>query len=235
MINWARISIMGQQGPHLHIALSFCKPTRVIPWWHLSLTAILMFHGCGCRLNWVSFELLPGHHSLHQAQLISYLWHIVPIIWMLLAIFTCSQGCSSALPDSGASYPFGPIVDVLHQSGWWTASYSFALNITPSSSFDKYPWDYPETDINCRQYSVDKRSPDPCLAPPPLFWGGGCKSLCVPSRWLLKAARTLYWYCFCYCRHPYPASWLCQSVSLLPHCKIPFCRDVTPIITFVPT
>ncbi len=183
MMNWARISVMGQQEPHLHIALSFCKPTGVVLQWHLSLMAILIFHVCGCRLNWVSFELSPGQYSLHQAQLISYLWRIVPVIWMLLAIFTCGQVCFSALPDSEASYPFGPIVDALHHSGQCTASYSFALNITPSSSFYKCPWDYPKTDINCRQYSVDKRSPDPCLAPPP-FWGG-CKSLCIPSGWPL--------------------------------------------------
>ncbi len=147
MINWGRISVMGQQGPHLHIALSFCKSTGVVPRLHLSLTAILMFYGCDCCLNWVSFVLLPGKYSLHQAQLISYLLHIVPIIWMLMASFTCGQVCSSALPDSGASCPFGPILDALHHSGWCTASYSFALNITSSSSFHKYHWDYPETDI----------------------------------------------------------------------------------------
>ncbi len=70
-----------------------------------------------------------------------------------------------ALLDSGASYPFGPFVKVLHHSGWCTASY-IALRscLSSSSSVHKTPWDYPKTNVHCWRYAVDKRSSEPCLA-----------------------------------------------------------------------
>jgi hypothetical protein len=64
-------TVMGYQGPHLHIALSFCIH------WGGSLVislpdGITHVRGCGCHLIWVSFVLLPSkYYSLNQAQLIN--------------------------------------------------------------------------------------------------------------------------------------------------------------------
>ncbi len=70
-----------------------------------------------------------------------------------------------ALLDCGASYPFGPFVKMLHNSGWCTVSYvALRSCFTSSSSVHKTLWDYPKTNVHCRRYSVDKRSSQPCLA-----------------------------------------------------------------------
>ncbi len=149
----------------MHIAMSFSLHThwggplvKFSPWRHYSCST-------DAPTIWTELFLLSPSkklYSLHQAQLINSSWHMYPSIENG-QFFTWYQVWS--LLDSGASYPFGPFVKVLHHSGWCTASY-IALKscFTSSSSVHKSPWDYPKTNVHFRWYSVNKRSSEPCLA-----------------------------------------------------------------------
>ncbi len=127
----------------------------------LSLMALLLFHGCTYRLNWVSFAL--AKQQVYTKLSSSILHGILYPSIKNGQFFTWYQVW--ALLDSGVSYPFGPFLKVPHHSGWCTASYVAPRScFTSSSSVHKTPWDYPKTDVHFRRYSVDKRSSEPCLA-----------------------------------------------------------------------
>ena len=75
--------VMGLQGRHVHIALSFCTLIGVVPWWNYS-----PWRHYSCSTDaptvWTEFVLLSPStkfYSLHQAQLINSSWRIVHINW----------------------------------------------------------------------------------------------------------------------------------------------------------
>ncbi len=119
------------------------------------VTALLLFH-------WVSFALAKQGVLFFTPSSAHQFFVLYPSI-DYGQFFTWYQVW--ALLDSGASYPFGPFVKTFHHSEWCTAFYVVLSScFTSSSSVHKTPWNYPKTDVNCRHYSVNKRSSEPCLA-----------------------------------------------------------------------
>ena len=143
MKNWARTLTWDNNGTMCTLPWVFCTHTGVVPWWSYS-----PWQHYSCSMDapniWTELVLLSPSkefYSLHQTQLISFSWCIVPIDWVPYGhFFTWYQVW--ALLDSGYSYPFGPFVKVLHNSGWCTASYvALRSCLSSSSSVHKTPWD----------------------------------------------------------------------------------------------
>ncbi len=129
MQNWARIMSWDNKGAMCTLPWIFARNTGLVPRWHISLMALLMYHGCSCHLYWVCVLLLPSILcTILSTRLSSSVIHGVMYLsiecWQFL---TWIQVCSTAIPDFGASYPFGQFVNVnVHAE--CTASF-FVLNI----------------------------------------------------------------------------------------------------------